>query len=95
MSRGAKGYLIAVCVLLSVTCLVSGVRWLWITRDGNCICTQPREIVAGKIWSASLFEPPLYELGYRGSYQASGRECQTYLRVTEAEYSRKMYREDP
>lgn len=95
MTKRAKGFLIAGCVLLGVAGLTSGVRWLWITRDGTCIRTEPREIVAGRICREWPWSPSVYKLGYRGTYDVSSKECWTYICVTEAEYSRKMYREDP
>lgn len=65
-----------------------GMWYLWDGRDGACLRAYPQREVVGRMNRSSMgmFGSWVYTLSYPGTYEQSGEECWSDVRVTELEY---------
>ncbi|GAG01924.1 unnamed protein product, partial [marine sediment metagenome] len=83
--------------------LVCGIKWVWDTRPGPCIITQPLVVEGGymekgykgRIFVFSFNADDYYRLFYSCVCLRSGHECRKGRWVTKAEYYRYCLPTDP
>jgi len=85
----------SVLALVGMIWAASAITTAWKERDGLCRCNVPREVIGGftRLSGGGMFASGVmtYNLWCKGTFERSGKACEMWYRVTEAEYDRRMY----
>lgn len=67
---------------------------LYWASTNPCQRLRPHQVLGGHIWTEGGFlsgSVTNYKVAYKGRHARTGKDCKAYIRVTEAEYERRMY----
>lgn len=73
--------------------VVLGGMLYWVSTN-RCQRLRPHKVIGGHIWTEGGFlsgSVNVYKVAYKGRHARTGKDCKAYIRVTEAEYERRMY----